>query len=170
MNTYGWIHIYLDHFYYNFLKINAWFQWCRDWVSVCHSPCLKFIFDNISLFWSLMRSNTGGCYDVWDAPPKLISNTNLALPSLIAKFMGPTWGPSGANRTQVGPMLAPWTLLAGLFLSGPNHLQICIEHSSDTAMLCAKFQNDWAIEPDVINKWNFARFEVRIHFLEKFLS
>ena len=26
--------------------------------------------------------------------------------------MGPTWGPSGANRTQVGPMLAPWTLLS----------------------------------------------------------
>ena len=28
----------------------------------------------------------------------------------IAKFMGPTWGPSGADRTQVGPMLAPWTM------------------------------------------------------------
>ena len=27
--------------------------------------------------------------------------------------MGPTWGPSGADRTQVGPMLAPWTLLSG---------------------------------------------------------
>ena len=27
--------------------------------------------------------------------------------------MGPTWGPSGAYRTQVGPMLAPWTLLSG---------------------------------------------------------
>ena len=27
--------------------------------------------------------------------------------SMIAKFMGPTWGPSGADRTQVGPMLAP---------------------------------------------------------------
>ena len=26
--------------------------------------------------------------------------------------MGPTWGPSGADRTQVGPMLAPWTLLS----------------------------------------------------------
>ena len=26
--------------------------------------------------------------------------------SLRAKFMGPTWGPSGASRTQVGPMLA----------------------------------------------------------------
>ena len=31
----------------------------------------------------------------------------------IARFMGPTWGPSGADRTQVGPMLAPWTLLSG---------------------------------------------------------
>ena len=36
--------------------------------------------------------------------------------ALIARFMGPTWGPSGADRTQVGPMLAPWTLLSGSFL------------------------------------------------------
>ena len=28
--------------------------------------------------------------------------------------MGPTWGPLGADRTLVGPMLAPWTLLSGL--------------------------------------------------------
>ena len=27
--------------------------------------------------------------------------------------MGPTWGPSRADRTQVGPMLAPWTLFSG---------------------------------------------------------
>ena len=33
--------------------------------------------------------------------------------TLIARFMGPTWGPSGTDRTQVGPMLAPWTLLSG---------------------------------------------------------
>ena len=33
--------------------------------------------------------------------------------TLIAKFMGPTWGPSGAARTQVGLMLSPWTLLSG---------------------------------------------------------
>ena len=33
--------------------------------------------------------------------------------ALVARFMGPTWGPSGADRTQVGPMLAPWTLLSG---------------------------------------------------------
>ena len=28
--------------------------------------------------------------------------------------MGPTWGPYGADRTQVGPILAPWTLLSGI--------------------------------------------------------
>ena len=33
---------------------------------------------------------------------------------LIARFMGPTWGPPGDDRTQVGPMLAPWTLLSGI--------------------------------------------------------
>ena len=31
-----------------------------------------------------------------------------------SKVHGPTWGPSGADRTQVDPMLAPWTLLSGL--------------------------------------------------------
>ena len=36
--------------------------------------------------------------------------------SLIARFMGPTWGPPGADRTQVGPMWATWTLLSGMFL------------------------------------------------------
>ena len=33
--------------------------------------------------------------------------------TLIARFMGPMWGPSGTDRNQVGPMLAPWTLLSG---------------------------------------------------------
>ena len=33
---------------------------------------------------------------------------------LIARFMGPTWGPYGADRTKVGFMLAPWTLLSGM--------------------------------------------------------
>ena len=34
--------------------------------------------------------------------------------SQIAKFMGPIWGPPGSCRTQVGPMLGPWTLLSGM--------------------------------------------------------
>ena len=39
----------------------------------------------------------------------------LTYTPLIARFMRPTWGPSGAHRIQVGPMLAPWTLLSGTF-------------------------------------------------------
>ena len=40
----------------------------------------------------------------------------------IAQFMGPTWGPSGSCRPQVGPMLAPWTLLSGYFIKYSNRL------------------------------------------------
>ena len=35
----------------------------------------------------------------------------------VPDSMGPTWGPPGADRTQVGPMLAPWTLLSGMLKS-----------------------------------------------------
>ena len=41
----------------------------------------------------------------------MVSRSKL---SLIARFVGPIWGPSGADRTQVGPMLVPWTFLSGL--------------------------------------------------------
>ena len=39
---------------------------------------------------------------------------------VIARSMGPTWGPSGANRTQVDPMLVPGTLLSGLSGNSSN--------------------------------------------------
>ena len=34
----------------------------------------------------------------------------------IAKLMGPIWGPPGSCRPQMGPMLAPWTLLSGYLI------------------------------------------------------
>ena len=34
-------------------------------------------------------------------------------PPQIARLMGPTWGPPGSCWSQMGPMLAPWTLLSG---------------------------------------------------------
>ena len=37
--------------------------------------------------------------------------------SQIAKFMGPTWVPPGSCRTQMGPMLAPWTCCQGMLSS-----------------------------------------------------
>ena len=46
----------------------------------------------------------------WNERHIRYKTSSLSL-TLIARFMGPSWGPSGADRTQVGPTLAPWTLL-----------------------------------------------------------
>ena len=49
-----------------------------------------------------------------------ISNyLQIAVITQIARFMGPTWGPPGSCRPQMGPMLAPWTLPSGN-LEGAN--------------------------------------------------
>ena len=40
------------------------------------------------------------------------------IPTQIAKFMGPTWGPPGSRWHQMGPMLALWTLLSGQAVPG----------------------------------------------------
>ena len=40
-------------------------------------------------------------------------NTAYKTWSQIARFMGPTWNPHGSCRPEVGPFLAPWTLLSG---------------------------------------------------------
>ena len=41
------------------------------------------------------------------------SSIAAGLLTLIARVMGPAWGPPGADRPQVCPMLATWTLLSG---------------------------------------------------------
>ena len=46
----------------------------------------------------------------------------------IARFIGPTWGPPGAARTQVGPMLATWTLISGHFVYCFNASKDCLCH------------------------------------------
>ena len=37
-----------------------------------------------------------------------------------SKVHGANMGPSGADRTKVGPVLAPWTLLSGIIINGEN--------------------------------------------------
>ena len=75
-------------------------------------------------------------------PASLCQNVQLYnnMISLIARSMGPIWGPSGAARTQVGPMLAPWTLLSGLVHSITQSVlftrhQICLDRNSDIQTL-----------------------------------
>ena len=62
---------------------------------------------------------------------------------LIARFMGPTWGPSGADRTQVGPMLSPWTLLSGTLLLCREF--VCVEHKWLYSLTECQFPLLWVI-------------------------
>ena len=44
----------------------------------------------------------------------LINHANVPDSNVHGTNMGPTWGLSEADRTQAGPMFAPWTLLSGV--------------------------------------------------------
>ena len=58
-----------------------------------------------------------------------------------------------------------WNLVCPqLIHQSSNSFGICTEHGSDTAVLCAKFQNDWTTETDVMDEQNFARFEFKMSF------
>ena len=77
------------------------------------------------------------------------------LPNLVIHFDNPdstvhgaTWGPSGANRSRVGPMLAPLTLLSG------NLCNICktYPHNKHPTIFDRKlnqFNSSWSIVPYV---------------------
>ena len=63
---------------------------------------------------------------------------------LIARFMGPTWGPSGADRTQVGPILAPWTILSGITSIHWSHSEIRFyARLLISGPTCVKFCRNW---------------------------
>ena len=64
------------------------------------------------------RPFCSGLYVLWYVQNQFVAQNML---SLIARFMGPTWGSSGADRIPVVPMLATRTLLSGL-LSSLLHL------------------------------------------------
>ena len=75
--------------------------------------------------------------------------------TLIARLMGPTWGPSGTDRAQVGPMLAPWTLLSGNTLQS-YYLVSAIWNNSKTVspvtIFVKTFHPMWAQHLDLVFK------------------
>ena len=81
-----------------------WLTDTEDIAAVEDTGVFEIVFrlDNCQGWWSWRKSVVIG--EIW-------CGVN---PYQEARFMGPTWGPSGAGRTQVGPMLAPYTLLSGL--------------------------------------------------------
>ena len=84
------------------LRINIWIEEIFIFnVNISHNfsssiMCLSMVW------WCSTGTQQALCWPTSNSP--------------ISSFIGPTWRPSGADRTQVGPMLAPWTLLSGLYI------------------------------------------------------
>ena len=115
-------------FWQNFLhlhlqKLSKDNFYCSQWWKFYHK-------DDIHTHWHCVPdskvhgTNMGPIWILSDPDGPHVGPMNLAIRgvlhyvftvSQIARFMGPTWGPSGSCRTQMGPMLAPWTLLSGVY-------------------------------------------------------
>ena len=73
------------------------------------------------------------------------TNRSIAVHGPDIKDMEPIWGSSGAGRTQVGPMLAPWTLLSG----DPSELWRLRRTENGTY----NFRRNWQCPPNILS-WN----------------
>ena len=76
-----------------------------------HVPC----YQGWDMFWHYTRrwsvDSVGCCF-----LRRRYFGLHSSKGALIARFMGPTWGPSGGDRAQVGPMLAPMNFAIWVFL------------------------------------------------------
>ena len=87
---------YMDCGYYSIMNVTVWIKLFY----------LKISTDREINEWSFIKQPLVLWY---------VSSHSQSIWQLtqIAKFMGPTWDQPGSCRPQVGPMLAPWTLLSG---------------------------------------------------------
>ena len=58
------------------------------------------------------KKNNGHCSSHFCLVLHFLTSDNITH-TQIARFMWPIWGTPGPCRPQMGPMLAPWTLLSG---------------------------------------------------------
>ena len=68
--------------------------------------------------WKAIQANSAKqTFPIWiDMTVSTPQQCAQAVFTQITRFMGPTWGPPGSCRPQMGPMLAPWTLLSGILV------------------------------------------------------
>ena len=63
----------------------------------------------------------------------------MRMKTLIARFRGATWGPPGADRTQVGLVLASWTLLSGYLTNWGTYLCGIVFRCSETELIAVVY-------------------------------
>ena len=94
---------------------NSMLPWMTTACFVFHTMCYYyFLYVSFIIYGRPLPLSNHRC-------SYYISNESNVLPRRTsskgfqtARIMGPTWGPPGSGRLQVGPMYAPWTLLSGI--------------------------------------------------------
>ena len=90
----------------NIRRLKNGLRW--KWQPVYHMLYMVFVSHNRAC---CLAAFFLGCFPVI-LPSSSIQYRALKI-TQAGKFMGTTWGPPGSCRPQMGPMLAPWTLLSG---------------------------------------------------------
>ena len=103
-------HVFLSVFGYFVLEwgMDKWW-YMFPWYVITH-PCLNF-----NLSFAKFTSKLGYGWIITSSGVTYMGSfIHTLMLSQIAKLMQSTWGPPGSCRPQMGPMLAPWTLLSGI--------------------------------------------------------
>ena len=74
------------------------------------------------------------------------------------------WNIGYPSETHVKLKSREISFAHNLFIDFPILLNFSAMHGSITAVLSAKFQNDWSIERAIIDERVFARFEFKMSF------
>ena len=89
-------------------------MWMNDIMFTLKNLACKGLMHNVPHWTCATWSNMS--HSIFCSANYMVTFTGT---TLIVRFLGPTWGPPGANRTQVVPMLATWTLLSGYIYNSP---------------------------------------------------
>ena len=100
-------------------RTTAWVTQFRDSIKVTARArvmalLISTVFNSVFMLITNKTPQLSISYPLsWESTEVMFSISSV--PSQIAKFTGTTWGPPGSCRPQMGPMLATWTLLSGLW-------------------------------------------------------
>ena len=100
----------------NLWQSKCFWHFCTNYLRIYHSIKLHHHHPIAEKWWS-NGAITKALSALLGFPSGAIAQTQASgewkAATQITKFMGPAWGPPGSCRPQMGPMLAPWTLLTG---------------------------------------------------------
>ena len=90
--------------------------------------------------------------------------SHIQMLSTFFKFLRIRGDKGYLSETHLNLKSCENSFIYNICLNHPIILKFCTEHHRGTAMLCAKFQDSWIIQTDVMYERDFARFEFMMCF------